>query len=132
MGSHARITDTARKGDLRIAFGFERQDDGRTEPVMYIYCARSPRQVAYVAIRNMYLFDPRERERNGTLTALKHAKTLAEAVYGGTPSQMEVHRCLDAVTDFMQDLKDMPPPSTLRNPDHLERVLAQHGYDMVR
>lgn len=132
MSSSARITDTGRKGDLRVAFGFERQNNGKTEPVMYIYTVRAPNVVASVPISLMYLFDTRERLPNGKLAAMEHAEKIANMVYGGIPSQMEAHRVLDAVTDFLTDLKNMPPPSTIRNPEMIEQALQQRGYDMVR
>lgn len=129
MSSTARITDTGRKGDLRIAFGFARQDNGRTEPVMYIGTVRSPQVVASIPISLMYLFDTRDAA--GTREALVHARKIAEAVYGHLPSRADVHRVLDAVTDWITDLKNMPPPSTWRNPETLAHELRRRGYDMV-
>ena len=132
MSSSARITDSGRKGDLRIGFGWERQNNMQVEPVMYIWAVRSPRQIASVPISLMYLFDTREKDRAGQLKALEPAKRIADVVYGGIPSRIEIHRVLDAVTDFLTDLKNMPPPSTLRNPEMLEAVMRKHGYDVVR
>lgn len=137
MSSTAKITDTGRKGDLRIGFGFERQPPrGEPEACMYIYAARSPRQVACIPIRQMYLFDTRpgdaERSKGGEFKAVEHARTVARAVYDTpNPSDIDVHRCLSAIEDFMTDLKNMPPPSTWRNPETLETALAQRGYDFV-
>lgn len=136
MGSTARITDTGRKGDLRIAFGFERVWNGyeyTPEPHMYIHAAASPRQAAAVALRQMYLFDTRDRDPvTNEPKCLPACRRLAEAIYGMAPSKREVYRVLDAVQEFMTDLKNMPPPARLRNPDMLERVLATKGYDLVR
>ena len=132
MSSAARITDTGRKGDLRIAFGYERIE-GKTETCMYVYAVRSPRQVACVPIRLMYLFDTRDKDKAGQLKSYPHAERVAKAVYDTLmPSQMEVHRVLSAIEDFMTDLKNMPPPSTWRNPETLELAMASRGYDMIR
>ncbi len=132
MGSSARITDTGRKGDLRIAFGFERHD-GQPQPCMYLHSVRSPRQVAVVPLRLMYLLDERDRHPiTKEPLCLPRVEELAAAVYGGVPTKVEIYRVLDAVTDFMTDLKNMPPPSTLRDPDQLERVFESVGYDFVR
>jgi len=136
MSSTARITDTGRKGDLRIGFGFERQPPrGEAEACMYLYAVRSPRQVACIPIRQMWMFDTRteaDRDKAGEYKALEHARTVAKAVYDTqNPSEMDVHRCLNAIEDFMTDLKNMPPPSTWRNPETLEQALTAKGYDMV-
>ena len=132
MTSSARITDSGRKGDLRIGFGYERQNHGGPEPVMYVYAARAPNLVVSVPLSLMYLFDTRDRLPSGQLAAMEHAQRVANAVYGRIASQMETHRVLDAITDWITDLKNMPPPSTLRNPEMLERVLQAKGYDLVR
>ena len=132
MSSSARITDTGRKGDLRVGFGFERIQ-GNPQACMYLYAARSPRQVAMIPLRLMYLFD--ERDRNPITKepeCMPKVRQAAEAIYGAPPTTSEVTRVLDAITDFMTDLKNMPPPSTYRDPSQLERVLASRGYDMVR
>jgi hypothetical protein len=136
MSSTARITDTGRKGDLRIGFGFERQPPrGEPEACMYLYAARSPRQVASIPIRQMWMFDTRteaDRDKTGEYEAMKYARTVAKAVYDTqNPSDMDTRRCLNAIEDFMTDLKNMPPPSTWRNPETLEQALAAKGYDMV-
>lgn len=136
MSSTARITDTGRKGDLRIGFGFERQPPrGEPEACMYIYAVRSPRQVACIPIRQMWMFDTRveaERDQSGEFVAVQHAKTVAKAVYDNqNPSDLEIHRCLHAIEDFMTDLKNMPPPNTWRDPNTLEKALAAKGYDFV-
>lgn len=131
MSSSARITDSGRKGDLRIAFGFERHD-GEPQACMYIYAARSPRQVASIPISLMYLFDTRRIDPTRENAAMPHARKVADIVYGGVPSKMEVYRVLDAITDWITDLKNMPPPSTWRNPETLERALAERGYEFVR
>lgn len=132
MSSSSKITDTGRKGDLRILFGFDRFE-GVPQPHMYIHAAHSPRQMAAVPLKLMYLFD--ERDRVGPKKdpkCLPHAARLAGAIYGHSPSRTEVFRVLDAVTEFMTDLKNMPPPSTWRDPSTAERLLAERGYDMVR
>lgn len=132
MSSMSRITDTGRKGDLRILFGFERFE-GVPQPHMYIHAAHSPRQMAAVPLKLMYLFDERDRVGpNREPKCMREVRRLAEAIYGQLPSKQECHRVLDAVTEFMTDLKNMPPPSRWRNPETLERALAERGYDMVR
>lgn len=129
--STARITDTGRKGDIRIAFGYERGNvDGRPEPVMYVSTVRAPQVLASVPLSLMYLFDTRDRE--GTARAVEAARKVARTVYGAEPSPTEVHRVLDAVTDWLTDLKNMPPPSTWRNGETAEHVLRKHGFDVVR
>lgn len=132
MSSSARITDSGRKGDLRIAFGFERFDR-QPQACMYIYAARSPRQIASIPITQMYRFDTREIDpATRENVAMPHARRVAEVVYGGVPSRMEVHRVLDAISDWMTDFKNMPPPATWRDPAALEAALAQRGYEFVR
>lgn len=131
MSSVSRITDTGRKGDLRIAFGFARFQ-GVAQPHMYIQTVRSPNACAAVPLKLMYLFD--ERERVGPRKepkCLPEVTRLAEAIYGHLPSRAEIYRVLDAVTEFMTDLKNMPPPSTWRDTSTLERMLEARGYDMV-
>jgi hypothetical protein len=130
-GTTSRITDTGRKGDIRIAFGFERGDvDNKPEPVMYVSTVRRPQLVASVPLSLLYLFDT--RTAHDTATAVTHATTVARAVYGQEPTRMEVHRVLSAIEDWATDLKNMPPPSTWRNSETVEQVLEKHGFDVVR
>jgi hypothetical protein len=132
MSSTARISDTGRKGDLRIGFGFERINNV-PQACMYLYAVRSPRQVAMVPLRLMYLFDERERDPvTKEPRCMPEVRRVAEAIYGAMPTTFEVTRVLDAITEFMTDLKNMPPPSTFRDPSQLERALELRGYDMVR
>jgi hypothetical protein len=132
MTSSARITDTGRKGDLCIGFGFERIN-GRPDPAMYVWARNSPRQVAMVPLRLMYLFDTRDKNAiTGEPECMPQVRKMAHAIYGGLTSKAENHRVLSAIEDFMTDLKNMPPPETLRNPEMIEQVMRQRGYDVIR
>lgn len=131
MSSVARITDTGRVGDLRVSFGFERFE-GRPQPHMLLSAVNRPQAMAAVPLKLMYLFDPDDRDEFGQPKCMAEVRRVAKALYGAEPTRNEVYRVMDAIQNFMTDLKNMPPPSVWRDPNTLERALAVKGYDIIR
>jgi len=128
-----KITDSGKKGDLRIAFGFKKLADfSMPQPVMYLYAARSPQVMVDIPLPLLYLFDYRDKDKKtGDPEALSRCKQVAEVVYGAFPTVSETHRVLDAITDFATDLKNMPLGAKARGWDSVQQHLETKGYDFV-
>lgn len=133
-GTTARITDTGVQGDLRISFGWERVVDHQMpQATMYLSKRSLPQQMVAIPITSLWRFDYRDKDpRTGEPACLPLCRRVAEMVYGGFASQQDVHRVLDAITNFATDLKNMPPASTFRNIDHMEEYMRSKGYDVAR
>jgi hypothetical protein len=129
--STTKTTFTGKKGDLRIGFGYRRVPGLGIEPTMYLWRAEAKNLMVDIPGRFMYLFDERDREQGKEPRCMPKCREIAEMLYG-MMTKDGATRVLDAVSEFMTDLKNMPPPSTWRDPDTVERLLAHRGYDMVR
>lgn len=149
--STTQITQTGKKGDIHIAFGFERPADfslpaaigqqftdaraqhfTAPEPCVYLYTQWNKQVVVKIPIVHMHLFDYRDRDqRTGDPVALAKCREIAEMLYG-QPTINGASRVLDVLTDWMNDIKNLPPPSTFRNPEQALSYMEKMGMEVMR
>ncbi len=130
--STTAITTTGRKGDIRIAFGFERVNGyGLPEPVIYLF-TKMNRQVM-VNIPSVYMHEFDERDRDPITKepkCLDKCRKIAETLYG-MPTSYGANRVLSAISDWMTDIKNLPPPSTFRSQEHMLDEMKRRGFDVI-
>lgn len=101
-----RWEHVGRKGDLVIELHFGNFVDKHTrEAALFVY-SRDPKRGVYVPLRMMWAWSEMASARDMMATDLV---TMAEQVYGFV-TKMDCMRLLDAVMEFMDDLKDSPLP----------------------
>jgi hypothetical protein len=128
--STTKTTFTGKKGDLRIGFGYRRVPGLGIEPTMYLWRAEAKNLMVDIPGRFMYLFDERDREQGKEPRCMPKCREIAEMLYG-MMTKDGATRVLDAVSEFMTDLKNMPPPNQHRDPEHYLSELKKLGYDHV-
>lgn len=130
MASSAKISDTGRKGDLEIHFAYVPTEDGQQTPAMYL---RNPRRVmpdgnrgaaVAVPLSEMWQF------ADSANTVMKAAE-YAEYLYGFITKD-DVYRIADAILEWLNDLKDMPPPRGFSNRTEFLNMLEQNGLVDIR
>lgn len=151
--STTAITTTGKKGDLRIAFGFERPDrinlrggdEGlqhamrssraagfdAPEPCVYIYSLWNQQVMVPIPVVHMHHFDYRQKDLRGNPTALVPCRAIADMVYG-QPVKGGAERVLDLLTDWMTDIKNLPPPTMFRNHEQMLSFMEAKGIEVVR
>lgn len=101
-GDTRRHSHVGSKGDLRVELHFADVKDGRGEQAcLYIFQFSRPNDGVLVPFAGMWHF----AERNAIHQVVR---PLAAKLYPFTTQQDEF-RVLDAVLDYLQDLKDHPP-----------------------
>ena len=130
--SATALTATGRKGDIRVAFGFMRvREFAQPEPCIHLYTLWNKQVMVQIPSCQMYLFDYRDRDaRTRDPQCMPKCAEIAEMLYG-MPTSYGATRVLDAITDWMDDIKNMPPPSTFRNPEMLFEEMKRRGFDVV-
>lgn len=121
-----------RKGDIRVGFGFKRVPGmGMPEPTIILFRSMNQNVCVELAGCHMHYFDERERDPfTKEPKCMPHCARIAEMLYG-MPTSYGATRVLDAITEYMTDLKNMPPPSMFRNPEEYLEVLRARGHDIV-
>lgn len=100
-----RHSHVGRKGDLVVELHFGNfVDEHAREAALFIY-ARDPKRGIFVPLRNMHQW----ATMADAVIPPPVLHQLAEQIYGFV-TQMDCFRLLDAVMEFMQDLKDSPLP----------------------
>lgn len=149
--STTAITSAGKKGDIRIAFGFERPDTlslpekydpafasqaarwyDQPEPCVYLYTDWNKQVMVTIPVVYMHLFDYREKDRRGDPVALAKCREIAEMLYG-MPTSYGAARVLDVITDWMTDIKNLPPPSVFRGDvEQMLQYMEKRGLEVVR
>ncbi len=128
--STTAITTTGKKGDIRIAFGFMKVKDHGVQPALHLFTKWNQQVLVQIPCTSMHEYDERDRGLDGEPKCLKRCGEIAEMLYG-QPTSYGAARVLDAITEWMTDVKNLPPPSTFRNSaDYLE-YMKQHGFDIA-
>lgn len=116
-----RHSAVGRKGDLVVELHFGHfTDHQKREAALFVY-ARDPKRGVFIPLQLMWAWNEMAAARNMMATDLV---SLAEQVYGFA-TQMDCMRLLDAVMEFMEDLKNspLPPKGQCKNLDYfLEEV----------
>lgn len=132
--STTNITTAGKKGDIRVAFGFERymvDGDYEVGPVLYLYTLMNRNVVTYIPCRQLGQFDERDRDpRTKDPICLPRCAEIAERLYG-MPTSYGASRVLAAISEWMTDAKNMPPPSTCRDLGQAVDMMRRHGFDVV-
>lgn len=148
--STTAITTTGKKGDIRIAFGFDRPDQmsltpghlplfgssnahwhNAPEPCVYLYTDWNKQVMVKIPIVHMHEFDYRDKDRLGDPACLPKCREIAEMLYG-MPTTHGAHRVLDVLTDWMTDIKNLPPPRSFRTADAMLAYMEQQGIEVAR
>jgi hypothetical protein len=126
------ITQTGKKGDIRIAFGFMRvQDRGLPEPCLHLFTLWNKQVLIQIPACEMHRFDERDRDpRTHEPACLPKCQEISDMLYG-QPVAGGAHRVLDAITEWLTDIKNLPPPSTYRNTDDYLGEMRRRGFDVV-
>jgi hypothetical protein len=116
-----RWETVGRKGDLVIELHFGNFVDRHTKEAALLVYSRDPSRGVYVPLRQMWAWNELAGARNVMATDLV---TMAERIYGFATHDDTI-RLLDAVMEFLEDLKDspLPPRKKCRSLDYfLEEV----------
>ena len=101
-GASRRHSHVGVKGDLRVELHFADVRDGRgVQACLYLFAMLRPNDGVLVPFANMWQY----AERNALD---KVVRPLAGKLYPFTTKNDE-YRVLDAILDYLQDLKDHPP-----------------------
>ena len=127
------ITTTGKKGDLRIAFGFQRVADyGLPEPCIYLFTNWNKQVLVHIPACHMHHFDERDRHPiTKEPTCMPKCQEISDMLYG-QPVAGGARRVLDAISEWMNDIKQLPPPNTFRNTDDYLGEMRRRGFDVVQ
>lgn len=103
-----RWATVGRKGDLVVELHFGHFLDQHTREAALLIYARDPRRGVFIPLRQMYAWAEIAAARNMMATDLV---LMAETIYGFA-TRDDAMRLLDAVMEFMEDLKNSPLPPT--------------------
>lgn len=121
-----------KKGDIRVAFGFM-EVPGYRLPMgaIHLFTKWNQQVVLQIPECEMWRFDYRDRDPiTKNPRCLPECARLAELLYG-MPTSYGAARVLDAITDWMDEIKNLPPPSTYRNTDDYLGEMRRRGFDVV-
>lgn len=111
------------KGDLVVELHYGRFGTNAREAALYLYRARAPLDGVFVRMGDLWAF----AERDAIHTLIP---TLAAKVYGFV-TKLDCFRLLDAIMDYLEDLKNArPDPRTFRDRS-LDRFLEGCDRDGV-
>lgn len=130
--STTALTSAGKKGDIRIAFGFMQVEGyGLPEPCIHLYTLRNKNIMVQLPSAHMYKFDERDRDPiTKEPKCLKDCERIAEMLYG-MPTSYGASRVLSAISEWMTDVKNLPPPSTFRNPEAYLEEMKRLGMDVA-
>lgn len=99
------------KGDLRVELHYADLKDGQGDQAcLYVFRFRDPKGGVLVPFTRMWMFDIRFGQADIDEDKLARVcMALANQLYGFATKQ-DQHRVLDAVVDYMDELKDHKPP----------------------
>lgn len=102
VGEAGRHTFVGVKGDLRIELRYADVNDGHgRQACLYIHAMRRPQDGVYIPFEQMWLYAKADR-------APEVVRKLCAHIYGFVTKQDE-YRLLDAIFDYMEDLKNHRP-----------------------
>lgn len=125
------ITTTGKKGDLRIAFGFKRVPHYGPQPVVYLFRAAAPQLMVDIPTTHISRFDERDRDPiTKEPLCMPLCEEIADAIYG-MRTMDGARRVLDTISEWMTDIKNLPPPATFRDSSHMLDEMKRRGFDLV-
>lgn len=99
------------KGDLRVELHYGNFIDQHTrECALYVCHKSNPTRGVFVPLRMMWAWNEFSQARSMMATAVYQ---MAERIWGFVTSD-DCYRLLDTVLDYLEDLKNSPPPPQMR------------------
>ena len=127
------ITSSGRKGDIVITFGPIKIPEHPLPTIgIHLHLRYSKSKVVTIAAEHMHMFDIRDVHPNGQPKCMELCHQISTNLYGFR-SNGGAHRVMDAIYEWMSDVKNLAPPdcvsgSSILAPDFFDQMKSR-GYE---